>query len=146
MQTRRLLKLAQHLESGKLGHKKFDFTTINDDEPNKCGSAGCALGEMPIVWPKLLKFSDWSGVTFIDEPRYGRATYETAESFFGMDSEDIANLFSPGYIHKEWGRKLGDRATAVQVAANIRAFVAWKQGQTRTTPRKPAPKSKRVAR
>lgn len=50
MNKERLLKLAEHLEVGELGHEVFDFTVYGG-----CGFAGCALGECPTVFP-----DDWA--------------------------------------------------------------------------------------
>lgn len=42
----RLLKIAEHLEAGKLGHKKFDFRYFNNGakDARGCGTSGCAVG------------------------------------------------------------------------------------------------------
>lgn len=51
MNKRRLLKLATHLETGKLGHRHFYFGAYNLGAvtANKCGTSGCAIGELPII-------------------------------------------------------------------------------------------------
>lgn len=58
----RLLKLAAHLEKGKLGHKVFAFAYINANarglelKRNGCGTMGCAIGECPIAFPNDWRF------------------------------------------------------------------------------------------
>ena len=49
MNRERLLRLADHLDHGKLGHEEFDFKQYNDTTESMCGTAGCAIGECPIL-------------------------------------------------------------------------------------------------
>ncbi len=53
MNKERLLALADHLERGKLGHEKFDFGCYNNTDSNVCGTAGCGIGECPILFPMI---------------------------------------------------------------------------------------------
>lgn len=59
-QKKRLRKLADHLMHGKLGHKRFDFNEYNlpseGFDEKGCGTAGCAIGECPIVFPRVVAF------------------------------------------------------------------------------------------
>lgn len=141
---KRLLKLAEHLETGKLGHKKFDFSLYNSAkyvfdtvEPYSCGYAGCALGECPIVFPKLWQFAiDGTPVLRTsDEDNEDMDGSVESESFFGITHQEAAFLFIPtwNYTEKEhapWNKKvLPTTATKKQVAAAIRRFVAWKEKQ-----------------
>ena len=85
----RLLKLAKHLESGKLHHKTFDLNTYH------CGTRGCAIGECPKVWPKLWKFTR-------DIPKYKINTLATgsAMEFFDISGCAFQYLFTPQcYLH-----------------------------------------------
>ncbi len=136
MNARRLLKLAEHLETGKLGHKIFDFDHINYGKRDErgCGTNGCAIGELPIVFPRSFKFHTyenihWDGdLTYI--PNSGLSAFPAAEDFFGISSDETEKLFCPyGNDGEEWGKLLDNGATRKQVAKNIRAFVAWKQSQ-----------------
>ncbi len=127
MHKRRLLKLAEHLESGKLGHKKFDFSTLNTTDDftiprGVCGTLGCAIGECPIAFPMLWRFNPESGTP---ELLNGTEDFEAAETFFGISMLQGEHLFCPNQQETSayGGRVLGDHATAQQVAANIRAFV-----------------------
>ncbi len=123
MNKERLLKLAEHLESGKLGHKEFYFGNYNVGEfdGRGCGTSGCAIGECPIVF-KEWKFDD-NGT-----PVVGKS--QTAESsgtkFFNISISEYEHLFYPFSQNVEMygGNTLGYSATKEQVASNIRAFVA----------------------
>lgn len=146
---RRLLKLAEHLERGKLIHAVFDFSVLNvtcsDLEqwnsfkkdncgyplgvtsypPHKCGTLGCALGEMPAV-SKKWNFSKES------EPHLKgsrKGSFDSAEGWFGLEEQEAAHLFAPGEQEPKYygGDLLGRNATAKQVAANIRAFIKKKE-------------------
>lgn len=136
----RLLKLADHLESGELMHKEFNFTTWNRIEGkqqfgrNGCGTMGCAIGECPMVFPESWEFRETNQDALIRfSPRLREDTKKSnplddAKVFFSLADKEAAGLFLP-YYHPPWGDKycyLGRHATAAQVAGAIRKFVAWK--------------------
>jgi hypothetical protein len=132
----RLLKLAKHLESNKLGHKKFDFGRWTDGY-NRCGTAGCAIGECPIVFPKDWKFgvgevfliSQETQLDKVNAWDYERAL-QGAKKFFGITKGQFNHLFVPSEgweitqrTNKYGGDVLYPNATPSKVAANIRTFV-----------------------
>ena len=129
IQENRLLKLAQHLETGKLGHKDFDFNRINGGEFDErgCGTLGCAIGELPIVFPSSWKFVS-NYVTRIRSEHIGYFDEETVRLWFGTTIEEDDHLFYPDMQNpKEYGgRVLGSSAKREQVAKNIRAFIEKK--------------------
>ena len=123
---KRLLKLANHLLKGKLGHKRFDFSVFNQHykSNNLCGSRGCALGEMPIVWPKQWRFTG-DGVTCV--PR-GCITYVNKVKWLSLSYYDYEYLFFPDNGIKKMtslGLKesLPKYSTKKQVANNIIQFI-----------------------
>jgi hypothetical protein len=143
---KRLLKLAKHLESGKLAHKKFNFGVWNGDQSgdqlyvNGCGYCGCAIGECPAVFkrdwmfrggmPRLrnasaapLATKNWLGEFTRDWPR------DSAVAWFGINQYELDHLFLPKQQKPEayGGKRLKDTASPAQVARNIRAFVAVKE-------------------
>jgi hypothetical protein len=132
MNAERLLKLAEHLETGKLGHEQFDFGHYNVDldlnaAGPKCGAFGCAIGECPILFPDDWKF-DGCGLPSL---RIGSVYASSdARSFFDIDISECDHLFYPDSqvpdLHG--GVNLGICATKEEVAANIRSFVALKKG------------------
>lgn len=135
---KRLLKLAEHLEKGKLIHKVFDFATFNSEKkepipgwdyhkyieakPYKCGTLGCALGEMPAVDKKKWNF-DKTANPHLKGTR--KSAWDSAEEYFGISDTAVEHLFSPHSQDTDeyGGVLLGDDATAKQVASNIRKFV-----------------------
>lgn len=113
----RLLKLAKHLRSGKLGHKRFDFRVVNESKngmpcENECGYRGCAIGEMPIAFPSSRFKFDELGLC-------------VAQQFFDLTYPEAARLFLPFSDFSV----LKPTATRKQVAANIEAFVNIKSKQ-----------------
>lgn len=143
----RLLKLAAHLETGKLGHKIFNFDIINDIWEPKCGTQGCALGELPIVFPDRWKFSS-RGSVLMSAPSDVESDICTFFSlsgvesdictFFWLSDEEYMLLFTPCEQYKKrpewlpdpympWYKVTGSKAKKEEVAANIRRFVAWKE-------------------
>lgn len=116
----RLLKLATHLETGKLGHKVFDFGQYNDSILPQCGTAGCALGECPIVFPDEWEFGDF-GTLILRPFQYGGRS--GAVCFFELNQAEVERLFFPKTISCSGHSVLPVDATREQVAAGIRAFV-----------------------
>lgn len=125
VQVGRLLKLADHLETGKRGHKTFDFSVLFRQA--RCGTAGCAIGECPWVFPDEWHLArvDWGGVKYDPELRENSNGdgWEDAIQFFGISERVADSLFMPGECPRFNGVRLGDDATPVAVAANIRAYV-----------------------
>jgi hypothetical protein len=125
-----LLKLAEHLETGKLGHEVFNYHVVNGGAlgeqlyDNGCGSCGCALGELPYAFPEDFKWKDgWP--CRIDDPNPDVPLSYEANKFFQITERECQHLFC-GQMLPGFGR-LGPQPTKEQVAANIRAFVAKRQ-------------------
>ncbi len=121
MNLERLHILYDHLMYGKLGHKKFDFRQFNSDTENKCGTAGCAIGECPVIWPE-----DWcfnaGGTPVLNNSLWVRRSVFT---WFDITESEYYHLFEPDSqdIEKYGGKNLVMTATREQVAANIKAFI-----------------------
>lgn len=160
---RRLLKLADHLESQHRGLQRFDFGSVCT--VRSCGSAGCAIGEMPAVWPKSWEWND--GNTQVTQPTflrpcdapydcdyYGRAYMvvragsgvrdscgwdgEDVQAWFGIDEEIARILFLPSALTPASVNGVeiyGNhaRASAEDVAKTIRQVVAARNPKTRKT-------------
>jgi hypothetical protein len=135
---KRLLKVTRHLERGKLVHKKFDFGRVNDGPLNKkgCGTLGCAMGELPDIFPRDWGF-DPEGMLKKSRRPICRWT-ETIlrrqfdiEEYFNITKDERLHLFYPD-VQKPYifgGKKLGRKASRKAVAKNIRAFVSLKLKQ-----------------
>lgn len=134
MRKDRLLLLADHLESGKLGHDAFYFGDYHVPDVSMChelkalgitcGSVGCALGECPTIFPNDWSFDNEGYPTFGILPRRSGAC-----AYFGIDLDEVDHLFMPGQQRCEsyGGQYLQTLSTKEQVASNIRAFVASKE-------------------
>lgn len=159
IQYKRLKKLADYLSKPKLpSGRKFDFGTVNDGKvefqidgnkikvkPGSCGTAGCAMGELPFCFPKDWKYpepeidvcGDEIVVTNNLQPQRVGGNYATisgfdwsdASDYFGVIPDVVSDLFDVNDVGDKspYGgfKKLGPRAKAKQVAANIRTFIAW---------------------
>lgn len=134
MKAERLLKLAEHLEHGKLGHDKFKINVISQ-KIIRNGSPvtyGCGIGELPFAFPEIFvhHFDDtgfWGssrlnnvveGSVFLNFD--GNAAgltpvgfYHAAE-FFDIQRSDADFLFAPSL----------PVSTRFDLAAHIRQFVA----------------------
>lgn len=139
MNAQRLLELAAHLRQGKLGHVKFNFEVCNGDEAgiqlwgNGCGYCGCAIGELPFVFPGAFEFVvGWPALIEADDYPHPDADFAgrgAAEAFFELKDEESMHLFIPNSQKpdKFGGQHLDENATAAQVADNIEAFVKRKE-------------------
>lgn len=123
----RLRQVEYHLRYGKLAHERFSFAYYNANKDgidpsfpvNKCGTMGCAVGEMPAIWPRLWM---WQGnnvrkLRSID-PLTGIHKYE----WFGVKEEEYNHLFIPE-CQFPWHYLLGNDATKEAVADNIAEFI-----------------------
>lgn len=127
MKKKLLLKLARHLEDGKLGHKEFDFSQYNNSK-NGCGTIGCAIGELPILFPKKWDFKGYEGEPMLKMSSL-EDTKEDAMKFFDLGYDEVNHLFFPDRQDTTTygGFELGDDATRYQVASNIRDFISMKE-------------------
>ncbi len=141
-QVKRLEKVYDHLMTGELGHKKFDFNCYNNitdkdldkekykrfinvehfkmSKINMCGTVGCAEGEFPIIWPKTFIFSG-NLIKHLGE-------VEEPYAWFGLEPEEYDHLFYPNSQNpkEHGGKKLRKNASKESVAANIKAFLEKK--------------------
>lgn len=130
--NRRLLQLAQHGRTGQWGHEKFDFYWTNAIEckdafnkpsyfpqPNKCGTIGCYMGELPILFPDTFIFDERG------DPVTTKSSLESIKEFFSINLSELMHLFYPynQYPEKYGGKSLDGHATKEEVADNIEAFV-----------------------
>ena len=136
----RLLKLAEHLKHGKLGHRNFNFNCFNDGgtHENPCGTNGCGIGECPIVFKKDWEFraiGDGLETKFFPVLKnliagYGSPNESALKSiliFFKINRDAAENLFYPENRINPQG--LPRNATKRQVADNIIAWVEdYKKG------------------
>jgi len=146
MNFERLITLAEHLQKpvGDRLHEEFNFGCVNQSFLGErkqqtikgipfCGSAGCAMGEAPLLWPELIQFQPEIPASFsllgcdeYDEDReisYTRA----AQWLFNITVDDAVVLFTPS-APRYWVEdkaSLGRRPNAGEVADSILAFVAY---------------------
>lgn len=115
MNKERLMKIVEHLRHGKLGHKVFDFSHINVDVTDNgsitpanghCGTNGCAMGELPIIWPDQFKFDIVASLT------YG------TKRWLELTNDEMDYLFYPCSANG-----LYVDSTKEQVADNIEQYV-----------------------
>lgn len=134
MNKKRLVKLAEHLEKGKLGHKKFSFAVYNvgATQPKSCGTMGCAIGELPILFPKLWTWDSYNDPS-LRKKEYPMDTRDEVQEFFGLDLDEIQHLFYPYQQNPQHygGKILGDDATRKQVAKGIREFIKIKESESK---------------
>jgi hypothetical protein len=126
----RLLKLADHLENGKMGHKEFDFAKYNRGplDDNGCGTAGCAMGECPFVFPDDFTFALPHGDVTLKTHLFSSSTLLSGMIFFDIRNDEYSYLFNPRGKHDVLGNNnLTQLSTKEEVAQNIRDFVAYKQ-------------------
>lgn len=130
----RLKRLADHLEFGELAHKEFDIHHYNvsyDKDGfsiklpiNQCGTAGCAVGECPQLWPEHFRWAgNQVGLIGSVDPANGHEYMglDAAACFFGIPRHKSEDFFlSVGYKHSS----SYPFVTREQVAAKIREYLA----------------------
>jgi len=134
MNKERLLQLAEHLEHGDLGHVVFDFGHYNVDHTafmrpaNKCGYAGCAIGECPILWPDNWHFNCAGRPLLIAKGAGLCDERNSSERWFDISVGESEHLFIPYEQNTDdyGGTPLRGNATRQEVAANIRTFVEYR--------------------
>lgn len=158
MNKERLLRLADHLEGPEenLLHEQFDFSFVNYSGNGSkyermgikdCGSHGCAIGELPIVFPELEITFQFSSIWPVhNQPSYtlmevyqdfsylgGKYGFATlAQAVFDLSIFESLMLFAADHSlpPAPWQAvKLTVTATRFEVADSIRQFVAWKEVQ-----------------
>ena len=132
IQIRRLTKLRDHLLRGKLAHKRFDFSCFNSNvlqgefsvtpdlivvHNNKCGTNGCAIGELPLLFPRSFKWKDMEDQS--------ESVFKKVVKFFGITDHESEHLFIPYEQCTDLygGTVLGDNASRTHVAKNITVFL-----------------------
>ena len=122
MNLQRLHILYDHLMWGKLGHKVFNFNTYNNITEPECGTAGCAIGECPIIWNEWV--FGYMGSPLLNNTS-GSMVSASGKEWFEIDSDEFKHLFLPEKQNTEifGGRILTDETTREQVAYNIKAFI-----------------------
>jgi len=120
MNLERLHILYDHLMWGTLGHKKFDFSTYNSTHEPTCGTAGCAIGECPVIW------GEWR-FNYEGKPRLGEncSCSNSGAEWFGINHAEYIHMFVPNSQNTDnfGGRSLKNFSNRYQVAANIKAFI-----------------------
>jgi len=145
MDTARLLKLADHLESGKLGHQVFDFGVVNAmlykkyprQVPHGCGTHGCAIGELPILFPRSWGWIDGDPVLEKKPVHYTRnlriSLNQRVAGFFGIAEEAAELLFVAHRFCAVWNKKPLSRNSGRKVVADsLRRFVEWRRKNPRS--------------
>lgn len=134
----RLEQLAKHIVSNKRGHAIFDFSCFNEKQiehgtdivdGNICQTNGCAIGEMPILWPNEFMFLDGYivPIEFNTDmsPDYEDTKILTSD-FLGVTEEEWEYLFVPADF-KMKAKGLESNATPEEVSEHILKFVEMKR-------------------
>jgi len=130
IRTGRLRRLAKHLRGTHRAHKKFSFSILSKGKWKKgkfCGSAGCAIGELPALWPKEWTWELYgpysNAVVHKSQLTYG-TEYGIIARFFSITVIQVEHLFVPNKQIEIFGEQKLDRdATPEQVADNIDIFI-----------------------
>lgn len=117
MNKERLLKLADHLEFGTLGHRVFNFSRLNEgtviNKDTLCKTNGCAIGECPIVFPEDWEFRQLgesigeyietvpSLKSYSKDNTTTSPSFRSAELFFDINEKESEILFIPSNYANE---------------------------------------------
>jgi hypothetical protein len=116
--------LEKHLRSGNLGHKKWDFQSVCYQFD--CGTCGCAIGELPYVFPHDFYFDkskETIGATVIgfdcDHAVVPLNIFHVLR-FEESQKEILANIFSDSERHGVMNMK---DVTPLMIADAIKQFI-----------------------
>jgi len=128
IRVNRLKKLADHLINGKLGHERFIFHVYNHSigeyDKNGCGTAGCAIGECPIIFTEWCFGKHYSPKLKSLKGESNDIEEISGRKFFGLNNDQYDHLFVPNNQLAKYGdSKLGDTATSKMVGNNILKFI-----------------------
>jgi len=138
----RLAILADHLEHGQLGHSFFNFGAWNVGPavtPSGCGTAGCAIGECPIVFPEEWSFHPKTLAPGLHEEKQYFTPETSGCLFFSLTEIEFGLLFMPyaDDLDKsewpDWYERLTAEATREQVAENIWKFLEHERGRSKAS-------------
>lgn len=136
---RRLLKLAEFLETAKIPRKRFDMSTwaeaqgdscVADVQLKDCGTAACACG-----WATTIPSFRKAGFRLVYDPdspdlpdlQFGEdKEFAAVEAFFNLEECDATSLFRAEAYEE-------GRATPKRVAKRIRSFVAKHAAEVKST-------------
>ena len=116
MKQRRLLKLADYLETVPRENFDMGFWAKREFRGQECATTACAGGWATNVWPRHLQIvragDRQASVLHVAS---GRMNYGAVAEFFGLEYGEARALFAPGWFDFE--------ETPAQVARRLRAFV-----------------------
>lgn len=140
VQAKRMLKWADHIEKGKLGHERFDMRWLHRSGAYTldgfCGTVGCALGELPVIFPRLFRFVG-NGVRKIKDDWF---VFAALKEHFDITQGEANCLFdrSPTFRNQErkeqqWSDReffpasiLSCSNSRESIAGSMHRFVEWK--------------------
>jgi len=124
--------LADHLMTGDLIHKEFDFNIYNsalrleNSRIAYCGTAGCAIGELPALSDDFY-FTNTGRLACNSMPVAAKheTTIGLISKYFKIPEKTARHLFVPleQDINQFGGKKLDTDATKEEVAENIYAYL-----------------------
>lgn len=132
---KRLEKLRDHLAQPqeKLAHDKFCFDVWNG-QPSRaskkkfatrgCGTAGCAFGELPYLFPDEFMWGD--GCVIRTKPTSSpHNIVDGSSNFFGLTSAESLHLFMPNNQNPDayGGIYLRSYSSLPEVTENMRIFI-----------------------
>ncbi len=91
--TNMLFAWANHLINEKLGHDNFDFNSYH--KSSSCGTFGCAIGELPYVFPDTFEFSNVEVcLVYNHRENVDIACNETMVNTFNLNESEANTLYN----------------------------------------------------
>jgi len=130
-QLKNILTWSAHIATGKLGHDEFDMTCYHSEI--NCHTVGCAIGELPTIFPKQFRLlnDDISTIVIHRETQY--RNFDALLFDFGINNKIAKSLFSGTYVSRLTNNItlphsiLSRTNTRKAIAASMRRYVAWRR-------------------
>lgn len=98
-----IVDIDYHWSDGKAKLNK-QINSLKEPETPACGATACAVGYMPVVFPRSLEYEvDGYGFANIapKDKKYYKGGWSYAQEFLGLDNITMDYLFQPTSYHKD---------------------------------------------
>ena len=128
MRLDRLHILWEFMTMFRIPGREWTFNYTNGGKKNNgfdCGTAGCAMGELPLIW-KQFKYDEEDGHLYVVDSDGDILENEGVQEFFGLTFEEYMHIFDysndKGLVYEDSGT-LYSSASRDEMIDNLKLFI-----------------------